>query len=224
MSIKATHAMFPYSVSVDTYDSDGNIICCDVIFDTDAYDEKIPYMSECTMTASKWVKEYWREELYDLMGEGDVATADVTIKFFHNFIDKSYDECFLESTCKLRITEVDDEASNDVPGFRLEYEVIESDDDEIAEKEKEMKQDVAIEWETIIALVKENDGKKSPFGHPIWTDGSELLCCDETTADVVASFLTSLGFDAHTGYYDPEEDAKDGIYDDHTGAWYIDID
>ena len=56
-------------------------------------------------------------------------------------------------------------------------------------------------------------------------DGEEILTEDEATADIIADFIESLGFDyAKTGYYDPEEDARDGIHDDHTGKWYVSVD
>ena len=56
-------------------------------------------------------------------------------------------------------------------------------------------------------------------------DGEEILTNDEITAEIVADFVESLGFDyVKTGYYDPEEDARDGICDDHTGKWYVSVD
>lgn len=57
-----------------------------------------------------------------------------------------------------------------------------------------------------------------------WTDGSEILFKDEDDAEYFADFLEILGFDAHTGYYDPEEDARNGETNDHTGWYYVDID
>lgn len=56
-------------------------------------------------------------------------------------------------------------------------------------------------------------------------DGEEILTDEEATADIIADFIESLGFDyVKTGYYDPEEDARDGINDDHTGKWYVSVD
>lgn len=69
-----------------------------------------------------------------------------------------------------------------------------------------------------------NDGKLGCSKHKIWTDGSELLVDDENIADIIADFIQSLGFDSHTGYYDPEEDRRDNCIDDHTGWYYVDID
>lgn len=64
----------------------------------------------------------------------------------------------------------------------------------------------------------------NPFGVMVWTDGSEILVNTEDRADAIAGFLDALGFDSHTGYYDPEQDERDHATDDHTGWWYIDLD
>lgn len=62
-----------------------------------------------------------------------------------------------------------------------------------------------------------------------WSDGTEILCPSEAEADMVAEFLRDVlseysAIDVHTGYYDPDEDAKSGEQDDHTGFYYIDFD
>lgn len=55
--------------------------------------------------------------------------------------------------------------------------------------------------------------------------GDEILTETEDQADRIADLLEALGFDyAHTGYYDPEEDARDGINDKYTGKWYVSVD
>lgn len=55
--------------------------------------------------------------------------------------------------------------------------------------------------------------------------GDEILTLTEEQADRIANLLESLGFDyAITGYYDPKEDARDGIDDDYTGKWYVTVD
>ena len=130
--LKAKHAVFPYSIDVNTYDSDGNTINCGAYMDCDPFDESIPLVSECTMTASEWLKEYGQETLQDIMEDGDVSTAEITIMFYENFIDKSYREPFLESTCTVNVHSVmDDNYSS-----HFEYEITECDDDEIAQKEE----------------------------------------------------------------------------------------
>ena len=57
-----------------------------------------------------------------------------------------------------------------------------------------------------------------------WT-GEEFLVYTEEEADRLADFLEALGFDyARTGYYDPEEDEREGCVDDLTGKWYVSVD
>jgi hypothetical protein len=44
-------------------------------------------------------------------------------------------------------------------------------------------------------------------------------------ADLIADVLEMIGYeDIHTGYYDPKEDAQDGINDEYTGYWYVELD
>lgn len=55
--------------------------------------------------------------------------------------------------------------------------------------------------------------------------GDEILTETEEKADRIANLLEALGFDyVRTGYYDPEEDARDGINDRYTGKWYLSVD
>lgn len=60
----------------------------------------------------------------------------------------------------------------------------------------------------------------------IWTDGTEILCAYEDMAEKIADILDAISGEpeAHTGYYDPFEDARDGCVDDHTGFYYVDFD
>lgn len=63
----------------------------------------------------------------------------------------------------------------------------------------------------------------------IWTDGEELLVKTESEANIIADFLQLLGelrgeeILPTTGYYDPEEDKRNGEEDKYTGWWYVDI-
>lgn len=62
-----------------------------------------------------------------------------------------------------------------------------------------------------------------------WTDGSEILCPSKTECEIVAEFLRDVlreidDVDVHTGWYDPDEDARSGEQDDHTGFYYISFD
>lgn len=58
----------------------------------------------------------------------------------------------------------------------------------------------------------------------IWTDGTEILCGDEVTANAVANFLEAMGVadTICTGYYDPVEDRAAATVDSLTGWHYID--
>ena len=81
-------------------------------------------------------------------------------------------------------------------------------------------------WEFLINQVKAAMEDK-PFSNRLgkyWTDGNEFLFEDEDDAEYFADFLEILGFDSHTGYYDPEEDARNRETDDHTGWYYVDVD
>lgn len=61
-------------------------------------------------------------------------------------------------------------------------------------------------------------------GDFIWTDGDMVLCPTEELAESIADILDAQGSDmAVTGYYDPEEDERNGETDDHTGFWYVTI-
>ena len=62
--------------------------------------------------------------------------------------------------------------------------------------------------------------------YPIWSDGEEILCADEQTADKIGDLIDMMYGDTvvNTGYYDPEEDALVGCVDDLTGFYYVTID
>ena len=56
----------------------------------------------------------------------------------------------------------------------------------------------------------------------IWTNGDEILCKTEWLAETLADVIDKLAGDnvAHTGYYDPEEDAKEPHSPFKTTGWY----
>lgn len=75
----------------------------------------------------------------------------------------------------------------------------------------------------LIQLIQ-NDNSMSWLG--IDTDGTEILCKDEETAEFIGDLADEF-YDVdylRTGYYDPVMDAKDGICDRYTGMYYVDID
>ncbi len=63
----------------------------------------------------------------------------------------------------------------------------------------------------------------------VWTSGDEILCKTESAADAIADMLEVLyrtqGDEilVNTGYYDPDEDEKNGEVDRYTGWWYVNI-
>lgn len=65
----------------------------------------------------------------------------------------------------------------------------------------------------------------------LWSDGAaEILCKTESAARAIADMLESLygsqGEEVTVvyGYYDPEQDKREGTEDRYTGWWYVTID
>ncbi len=63
----------------------------------------------------------------------------------------------------------------------------------------------------------------------VWSDGTEILCRTESAAKAIEDLLWQL-YNAQgeevtvlTGYYDPEEDERNGEADRYTGWWYVTI-
>lgn len=60
----------------------------------------------------------------------------------------------------------------------------------------------------------------------IWSpDGDEILCETEQTAETIADLFDAIYGcpTVNTGYYDPEEDARNGETDQRTGYYYVTI-
>lgn len=64
----------------------------------------------------------------------------------------------------------------------------------------------------------------------VWSSGYEILCKTEDGANALADMFETL-YATHdedvlvnTGYYDPEEDARNNEVDRYTGWWYVNID
>ena len=61
----------------------------------------------------------------------------------------------------------------------------------------------------------------------IWSTGDEILCKTESAADALADMFEGLYAASNedvlvnTGYYDPEEDERNGEVDRYTGWWYV---
>lgn len=74
-------------------------------------------------------------------------------------------------------------------------------------------------WTYLIESLLENEENNT---HGFWTDGTDILCKTEEEAKSVANFLEDMGFDSiSTGYYDPDEDERNGCVDEKTGCWFI---
>ena len=64
----------------------------------------------------------------------------------------------------------------------------------------------------------------------MWSDGIEILCQTEELAEIIADLLELLyrkdeiDCKVNTGYYDPEEDKRNGEEDRYTGWYYVNID
>lgn len=59
----------------------------------------------------------------------------------------------------------------------------------------------------------------------IWSDGSEILCETEQLAENIADLFDALYAcqTVNTGYYDPEEDARNNEVDSRTGFYYVTV-
>ena len=58
----------------------------------------------------------------------------------------------------------------------------------------------------------------------IWSDGERILCSLSCDADLIADFLEMIGYDdVTTGSYDEKEDEREGIRDDYTGYFYVEV-
>lgn len=63
------------------------------------------------------------------------------------------------------------------------------------------------------------DGIETPF----LVIDNMIMATNEKAANVLADFLDYFNYQACTGYYDPDEDTRNGEVNEVTGLWYIDI-
>lgn len=82
-------------------------------------------------------------------------------------------------------------------------------------------------WNSILNMLPEEprnfDTREDPG---FWTNGYEILCSSELEMEIVYQFLDDIfkdygNYTLVTGWYDPFEDAEEGIIDDCTGFNYI---
>lgn len=60
----------------------------------------------------------------------------------------------------------------------------------------------------------------------IWSkDGDEILCENGNIAEHIADLFDAVYGEpvVNTGYYDPDEDERNGETDERTGYWYVTI-
>lgn len=55
----------------------------------------------------------------------------------------------------------------------------------------------------------------------VWYDGDSILFKTEEMFRSFTNVLSCMDVDFISGYYDPEEDSRDGVSDEYTGCWYI---
>lgn len=83
-------------------------------------------------------------------------------------------------------------------------------------------------WDAFVKhLPKEPDDQWNSVD--VWFDeqGCEILCRTEELAEMIADIIEEISgeHEAHTGYYDPEEDAKELKGPFRTTGWYyVDFD
>ena len=62
----------------------------------------------------------------------------------------------------------------------------------------------------------------------IWydSDKDEIMCRTEELANIIANIIEGISGEkeAHTGYFDPEEDERDNCVDENTGWYYVTYD
>ena len=75
----------------------------------------------------------------------------------------------------------------------------------------------------IIKFIEALPNKESPIWSLFY---GEVLCESEELADAIADLFDAVGgeYTANTGYYDPEEDERNGETNSETGWWYVNVD
>ena len=82
-------------------------------------------------------------------------------------------------------------------------------------------------WQVFTERLPQGPAQKN-HSIDVWYDkhSNQIMCLTEELADMIADIIDGLAGpgDTHTSYYDPYEDAVDGIDDRYTGWWAIDYD
>ena len=69
-------------------------------------------------------------------------------------------------------------------------------------------------YHVLVSLLSNQNYGYEPCGK-IWSDGEQLLT--ETESDLVDDCCTT------TGYYDPDEDKRNGELDEYSGYYYVSL-
>lgn len=98
-------------------------------------------------------------------------------------------------------------------------------DDDFEDEQKETQAEAEDLYEKLISML---NGKPFIFRHggtkeTLWSDGDMIFSSSEKVINIVADLLDCVGYESVTGYYDPEEDKKQGIVDRYTGFYYLDV-
>lgn len=86
--------------------------------------------------------------------------------------------------------------------------------------------DILAEQNLFQLLADECPSAPRSNGEPVdmWYEGAdEILCRTEDIADALADWLDEHGYCSTTGYYDPEEDEREGCVGQQTGWYYVTV-
>lgn len=100
-------------------------------------------------------------------------------------------------------------------------------DSRIKKLMEENQQKIRNAWDTIISMLPREPRSFDTADDPgFWTNGDEILCPSEAEASMLYAFLDDMfrefgNYQLITGWYDPEEDARENEQDNCTGFNYI---
>ena len=85
----------------------------------------------------------------------------------------------------------------------------------------------AIQWKNgrwlYDAIMETLSNNRNNDGKIYCIEGGDIICKTEAQANAIADLLDVAGYEAVTGYYDPQEDQKNGCVDELTGHWYVSV-
>ena len=80
-------------------------------------------------------------------------------------------------------------------------------------------------FECIMEAINNAPCPEDKYESKFWTDGEKILCKDEAAINGIADLVDDIaGYGiCCTGYYDPEEDKRNGCEDKYTGYHYLEL-